>query len=196
MFETNPLSVNVSGVEDKPIALAIKAALGEVDADAVLSVTISGIPAGVTLSAGSLNADGSVTLTPAQLAGLTLTGDGEAGAGRLKSFDLTVTATAVDGGDTATSASVSETFHVSVAPVADTPNNWVQVQKSGEGKYVAEVGKETFEVEIKVSLVNGKMLSARMDNPVEVLKRECADSALVTCGAVTRYQIRRQIEVQ
>jgi hypothetical protein len=82
------------------------------------------------------------------------------------------------------------------APVADTPNNWVQVQKSGEGKYVAEVGKETFEVEIKISLVNGKMLSARMDNPVEVLKRECADSALVTCGAATRYQIRRQIEVQ
>ena len=82
------------------------------------------------------------------------------------------------------------------APTADTPNNWVQVQKSGEGKYVAEVGKETFEVEIKVSLVNGKMLSAKMDNPVEVLKRECTDSALTACGAATRYQIRRQIEVQ
>jgi len=81
------------------------------------------------------------------------------------------------------------------APVADTPNNWVQVEKSGEGKYVAEVGKETFEVEIKVSLVNGRMLSARMDNPLEVLKRECADSALVACGAATRYQIRRQIEI-
>lgn len=82
------------------------------------------------------------------------------------------------------------------APVADTPNNWVQVEKSGEGKYVAEVGKETFEVEIKVSLLNGKMLSAKMDNPVEVLKRECTDSALATCGEATRYQIKRQIEVQ
>jgi len=82
------------------------------------------------------------------------------------------------------------------APVADTPNNWVQVQKSGEGKYVAEVGKETFEVKIKVNLLNGKMLSAKMDNPVEVLKRECTDSALAACGAATRYQIRRQIEVQ
>jgi len=82
------------------------------------------------------------------------------------------------------------------APVADTPNNWVQVQKSGEGKYVAEVGKETFEVQIKVSLLNGKMLSAKMDNPVEVLKRECSDSALTACGEAARYQIRRQIEVQ
>jgi len=80
-------------------------------------------------------------------------------------------------------------------PVADTPNNWVQLEKSGEGKYFAEVGKETFEVEIKVSLLNGKMLSAKMVNPVEVLKRECTDSVLVTCGAATRYQIRRQIEI-
>src|ERR1700676_4557809 len=103
----SPLSANVSGVEDRPIALAIKAALGEVDADAVLSVTISGIPSGVALSAGTHNADGSVTLTPAQLAGLTLTGDGET-----TNFDLKVTATAVDGGDTATSASLSGTLHV------------------------------------------------------------------------------------
>jgi VCBS repeat-containing protein len=131
-------SPSVFGVEDKPIALAIKAALGEVDADAVLSVTISGIPAGVTLSAGSLNADGSVTLTPAQLAGLTLTGDGEAGGGRTKSFDLTVTATAVDGGDTATSASLSGTFHVSVAPVADTPTLTAPSTVSGnEGQPIA-----------------------------------------------------------
>jgi probable HAF family extracellular repeat protein len=104
------------GSEDKPIALSIKAALGEVDADAVLSVTISGIPNGVTLSAGIHNADGSVTLTPAQLAGLTLTSDGEA-----QHFDLTVKATTVDGGDAATAASLSGTFHVFVTPVADTP---------------------------------------------------------------------------
>jgi hypothetical protein len=104
------------GLEDKPIALPISAALGEVDPDAVLSVTISGIPAGVTLSAGSHNADGSVTLTPAQLAGLTLTGDGEA-----SGFDLKVTATVVDGGDIATSASLSGTFLVFVESVSEKP---------------------------------------------------------------------------
>jgi VCBS repeat-containing protein len=129
----DPLSANVSGVEDKPIALAIKAALGEVDADAVLSVTISGIPAGVTLSAGTHNVDGSVTLTPAQLAGLTLTGDGET-----TNFDLKVTATAVDGGDTATSASLSGTFHVVVAPVADPPTLSAPNTVSGnEGQPIA-----------------------------------------------------------
>ncbi|HEY6370155.1 MAG TPA: hypothetical protein VIX37_06230 [Candidatus Sulfotelmatobacter sp.] len=37
------------------------------------------------------------------------------------------------------------------APVADTPNNWVQVSKGQAGKYVAGVGKETFDVEIKIS---------------------------------------------
>jgi hypothetical protein len=30
------------------------------------------------------------------------------------------------------------------APVADTPNNWVQVEKHAEKKIVAEVGKETY----------------------------------------------------
>ncbi|MGA2220463.1 MAG: hypothetical protein ABSH21_01570 [Verrucomicrobiia bacterium] len=80
-------------------------------------------------------------------------------------------------------------------PVADTTNNWVQVEKNKNGTYAAGVGKETFEVQIKVSLVDGRILSARMDNPVEVLERECTDATLTTCGNPIRYQIRRQIEV-
>jgi hypothetical protein len=80
-------------------------------------------------------------------------------------------------------------------PVADTPNNWVDVKKNN-GKYVAEVGKETFDVEIKVSLADGKILSATLDNPVEALKRECSDAVLSDCGAPVRHQIRRQIELQ
>ena len=36
-------------------------------------------------------------------------------------------------------------------PVADTPNNWVQVRRQGEA-YVASAGKETFDVELKVRL--------------------------------------------
>jgi VCBS repeat-containing protein len=130
VFETTIPGV---GVEDKPIALQITAALSEVDADAVLSVTISNIPAGVTLSAGTHNADGSVTLTPAQLAGLTLTSDGET-----TNFDLKVTAAVVDGSDTATSASLSETFHVAVTPVADTPTLTAPNTVSGnEGQPIA-----------------------------------------------------------
>ena len=70
-------TATVSGNEDNAIALPIQAALGQPDADAVLSVKITGVPAGATLSAGIHNADGSWTLTPAQLSGLTLTSDGE-----------------------------------------------------------------------------------------------------------------------
>jgi hypothetical protein len=79
-------------------------------------------------------------------------------------------------------------------PVANTPNNWVQVTKDGD-KYIATVGKETFDCEIKVSLVDGKMLSATMDNPVEVIERECTDKALADYGSPVRYEIRRQIDL-
>jgi hypothetical protein len=82
------------------------------------------------------------------------------------------------------------------APVADTPNNWVEVQKNTAGKYVAEVGKETFDVEIKLSLKDGKILSATLDNPVQARKRECSDPALLDCGNATAHQIHRHIEIQ
>jgi hypothetical protein len=81
------------------------------------------------------------------------------------------------------------------APVADTANNWLEVQKNSDGKYSGQVGKETFDAIIKISLVDGKILSATMDNPVEVVERVCVDLALTSCGDPMRYQIRRQIEI-
>jgi hypothetical protein len=85
-------------------------------------------------------------------------------------------------------------------PVADTSNNWVEVtknfaSKSAADKYVASVGKETFDVQIKISLINGQIISGSIDNPLEVLERDCADEALTTCGDPVRYKIRRQIEI-
>lgn len=82
------------------------------------------------------------------------------------------------------------------SPVAGTPNNWAQVSKNQAGKYTAAVGMETIDVELKVSLENGTVLSATMDNPVEVLERECADAALAHCGDPVRYRVRRQIEIR
>jgi len=79
-------------------------------------------------------------------------------------------------------------------PVADTPNNWVEVEKSGDGKFSAEIGKETFDVQVKVA-GDGKILSATLDNPVEVLERDCTDADLTHCGDPARYQIKRQIEL-
>lgn len=80
-------------------------------------------------------------------------------------------------------------------PVADTPNNWVQLQKMDDGKYSGEVGKEVFAAIIKISLADGKILSATLDNPVEVIERDCTDLALTKCGDPMRYQIRRQVEI-
>jgi len=79
--------------------------------------------------------------------------------------------------------------------VADTPNNWVNVEKRGD-KYVAEVGKETFDVDIVVSLRDGRLLNATLENPVTAIRRECTDVALTQCSAPTPRQILRQIEVQ
>src|SRR4030081_2202334 len=111
-----------SGHEDQSIALSIRPALSEADPDAAITtITISGVPAGVIFNHGTLS-NGTLSLTPDQLAGLTLTSDGET-----QHFDLMVTATGVDGQtpgvplDPLQTASVSKTLHVDVTPVAEAP---------------------------------------------------------------------------
>ncbi|MDP2699600.1 MAG: Ig-like domain-containing protein, partial [Thalassospira sp.] len=103
---------NASGAEDSAIMLDIDASLS--DSSEVLSVTISGVPDGATLSAGTNNGDGSWSLTPDQISGLTITPPADYSG----SFDLSVTATSVDGEDV---ASVSDTITVDVTGVADAP---------------------------------------------------------------------------
>ncbi|MGD0858384.1 MAG: hypothetical protein ABR912_03600 [Terracidiphilus sp.] len=80
-------------------------------------------------------------------------------------------------------------------PVADTPNNWVEVTKTKEGKYEAGVGKETFDVTLTVSTADGRILSATMENPVVTSMRECDDAALTKCGAAQPHTIHRHIEI-
>jgi hypothetical protein len=81
------------------------------------------------------------------------------------------------------------------APVADTANNWVEVTKTKDGMYEAGVGKETFDVTIIVSTVDGKILSASMENPVVTSGRLCDDAALTKCGAAHPHTIHRHIEI-
>jgi len=80
-------------------------------------------------------------------------------------------------------------------PIADTPNNWVMVSKTPDGKYTAGVGKETFDVEINVSLVDGRILTARMDNLVNTSMRQCEDKALSKCSDPVPHPISRKIEI-
>ena len=64
---------DATGNEDGKIALNLSASLTDTDGSEVLSVVIEGLPEGARLSAGLNNGDGSWTLTPGQLAGLTVT---------------------------------------------------------------------------------------------------------------------------
>ncbi|HWD38339.1 MAG TPA: hypothetical protein VG944_05785 [Fimbriimonas sp.] len=80
--------------------------------------------------------------------------------------------------------------------VADTPNNWVQVTKNPEGEFVVGVGKETFHVEIKVRISDGKLLSATQDNVVEVMERTCSNPYLNDPGKPIRYRIHRYITIR
>jgi len=106
---------DASGVEDEPIDLAISAALSDADGSESLSVVIGGVPEGATLSGGTDNGDGTWTLTPGELDGLSIT----APADYSGSFDLTVTATSTESdGDSSASEA---TFRVEVAEVADEP---------------------------------------------------------------------------
>ena len=80
------------------------------------------------------------------------------------------------------------------APVADTPNNWVQVRRDGD-RYVAAAGQETFDVELSVSLESGRILHATMVNPVETVVRDCTDVELTDCGEPRRRRIFRRVEM-
>jgi hypothetical protein len=81
-------------------------------------------------------------------------------------------------------------------PIEGPINNWAQVQKEDNGKYLAQVGRETFDDTIKLSLPSGQILSAVMQNPVDVSERECDDASLSACGVPSRYRINRQIVVE
>ena len=104
-----------SGIEDAPIALSIEASTVN-PSDSVASITLSGVPEGAVLSLGeetlTANEDGSYTLTPDQLDGLTLTPpenfNGE--------LSLSVSATSTEGLDSGSTA-----MDVSVAAVDDAP---------------------------------------------------------------------------
>ncbi len=124
----NLTASNSSGSDNGPIALNIATSVTDTDgSESITHLTIAGVPAGATLSAGTFNSTtGLWTLTPAQLAGLTLTPVRGASA----TINLTVTTYAAettlsgaeyDLTDNATSRSVPLTVTVT----DDVPKNLV-----------------------------------------------------------------------
>ena len=106
-----------SGDEDTAIPLAVAVALGDTDgSETISSIVIGGVPTGASLSAGTNNGDGTWTLTPAQLAGLTITPPHNSDA----DFTLTVSATSRESSNGATST-MTASIPVTVIAVADAP---------------------------------------------------------------------------
>ncbi len=95
---------DASGDEDGAIALDITSALTDTDGSETLSVVVSEMPTGASLSAGTDNGDGTWTLDPGDLAGLAVTPP----AGSSDDFSLTVTSTSTESenGDTAQSVAI------------------------------------------------------------------------------------------
>ncbi|MEQ9665068.1 MAG: Ig-like domain-containing protein [Phycisphaerales bacterium] len=106
---------HASGVEDQPIALGIEATLSDVDGSEALTVTIDGVPAGASLSAGVDQGDGSWLLSSDDLDGLAITPPAGASGG----FTLTITAVATD--EDGHQSSAHSTIDVAVQASADAP---------------------------------------------------------------------------
>lgn len=79
-------------------------------------------------------------------------------------------------------------------PVALAPNNWVQVTKKGN-EFMAAVGKETFDVQMVVSLADGRILSGSLENLVRAQERDCRDTDLTDCHGARSIEISRRIEI-
>ncbi|WP_144186948.1 Ig-like domain-containing protein [Elioraea rosea] len=103
-----------SGSEDDAIPLSIGAALADTDGSESLSIVISGMPSGARLSAGVNNGDGSWTLRPDELAGLSLTPPGDFGG----TISATVTAFSVERSTGAVAASTAP-LEIAVGAVSD-----------------------------------------------------------------------------
>ncbi|KFG67750.1 Ig-like domain-containing protein [Microvirga sp. BSC39] len=106
---------DVTGQEDSPIPLDLSAALVDKDGSELLSVVVAGIPAGVTLSAGLNNGNGSWTLSPSELKDLKLNPAGNFSG----SYTLTVTAISTESSN-GSEARSSTSFTVGVNPVLDS----------------------------------------------------------------------------
>ncbi|HLN30001.1 MAG TPA: PKD domain-containing protein [Gemmataceae bacterium] len=100
-----------SGLEDSPTPLSISASPSDTNVQETVSVQISSVPTGVTLSAGINEGGGVWELTQAQLQGLTLLSPAPA------TFTLAVTATATVVSD-GSQASTNATLNVVVSNVA------------------------------------------------------------------------------
>ena len=150
-----------TGNEDEAISLDLGVALTDTDGNETLSITISGVPEGAQLSGGTDNGDGTWTLAPADLPGLTLTPP-ENFSGTI-SLGVTATATETTGQTAATTA----TADITVQSVADAPalettdtfgNEDTAIALDVQSALTDTDGSETLSIRIR-NIPNGSQLT-------------------------------------
>ncbi len=105
-------SHDFSAIMPEDSVLPLTLTIGDADNSEQLSVTISGVPAGASLNAGTDNHDGSWTLQPSELTGLQLT----PAANWNGEIQLGITVTSTDG---TSHAETTSNLKISVTPVED-----------------------------------------------------------------------------
>ncbi len=106
-------TVNGTVTAGHTFELQIAGTLADTDSSETLTIVVSGVPLGASLSAGVEGPAGTWTLLDTELSGLTLTTDQTV----IEAFDLTITAVATeDDGDTATDLT---TIHVDISDTTD-----------------------------------------------------------------------------
>lgn len=122
------------GVSD----LDIQALLSDLDGSEVLSVTISGLPLGVSISAGTINPDGSVTLSADQLAGLSISAPDT-----VADFELTVTAEVTDTDPDSGATSQATAFDLGqISIISSLPGDDVLFGEAGKDTLIGGAGND------------------------------------------------------
>lgn len=152
LTETREFTVTVNPVADTPtvaqftggagtagqaggIPLDLSVTFPDADGSEAQQIWISGVPAGVTLSAGTYDSAAGVwKLTPAQASGLKVI----APAGWSQNLSLSATARATEGGQTAVSAAKTTTVVINAPPTGASFSGSVN-ENSGNGKPIGTV---------------------------------------------------------
>lgn len=179
-----------TGDEDTAIALDISAALTDTDGSETLSLVVSSIPVGATLSDGvnSFTASGGgteVDISTWNQAALTITppsdSDGD--------FQLAVIATATEGGPGGAMASSAGTIDVTVNAVADAPEIDLDAPQTGAQNIGVAEGQEgkpiSLDVAASVSDTDGSesLTSLVVSNiPVDAILSDGVNSFTATAG--------------
>ncbi|WP_094583979.1 Calx-beta domain-containing protein [Synechococcus sp. BO 8801] len=122
----NVIVADRTGNTNTPIPLNIAASFAASDGNDQRSILISGVPSGALLSAGTNNNNGTWTLTPAQLTGLTIT------VANAANFALTVTATSAETtGDTATTTATFSVIVNVATGITVTPTSGLVTTEAG-----------------------------------------------------------------